>query len=148
MKKEHARVRAVRRARAARGEVETGGTEATENGGEGVTTASRRVERLRRRRVTRARHATRMGHGQGHRHEQPQRPVNPLTRPSLAERMDVADEAHDTHGQGVDMHVHMDDWEMVLKTLKHMECVETNQKLKAKTVESLWADKGAQVHNS
>ena len=62
--------------------------------------------------------------------------------------MDVADEEHDTYGAGVNMGVHMDDWEMVLKTLKHMECVETNQLLKAKTVESLWAKKGVEVPNS
>ena len=61
--------------------------------------------------------------------------------------MDVADESHDTYGQGVDMHVHANDWEMVLRALKHMECVETNQLLKAKTVEILWAHKGAEVED-
>ena len=142
MRRVHARVRALRRARSARGEVETGEFEATKHGGDGTSTASRRAERLRRRREIRARHARRGGHGQ------PRTPPPPLNEPSLAERMDVADESHDTYDQGVTMGVHMDDWEMVLKTLKHMECVETNQLLKAKTVESLWAKKGAELEDS
>ena len=143
LRREHARVRAVRRARAARGEVETGETEATEHGGEGTSTASRRAERLRRRRVTRARHSRRFVNGQ------PATPPVPQDQgPSLAERMDVADESHDTYGRRVDMGVHVDEWEMVLRVLKHMECVETNQLLKAKTVESLWAKEGAEVEDS
>ena len=34
------------------------------------------------------------------------------------------------------------DWESVLERLGHMQCAETNQVLKAKTVEALWTAHG------
>lgn len=50
-------------------------------------------------------------------------------RPSVAERCDLGDDSHDTHGERVDMRVHVDDLEMMLKALTHIQCQETNMLL-------------------
>ena len=93
--------------------------------------------------MARARYSRRFVHGQPATH-----PVPQTGGPSLAERISVADESHDTYGEGVNMSVHVDEWEMVLGVFRHMECVETNQLLKPKRVGSLWANKGAEVVDS
>ena len=148
LRREHARVRRMRRSGGGGREREGGGAEGgattlpTREGGEAISgTTSRRRERLRIRRLRRERCrvarglAPRGGGGEG----------AAAPRPSVGERCDLADESHDTHGQGVDMSVHVDDWEMVLRALKHAQCQQTNILLKQKTVDSLWLNKGAEV---
>lgn len=62
--------------------------------------------------------------------------------PSVAQRCHLADESHDTHGDGVEMSVPPKDMEMLLTTLDHCQCEETNRILKPKIVENLWLKEG------
>ena len=70
-----------------------------------------------------------------------------LSRGSIRERCDQADEAHDMNGKVLNMSVPRTDWEMVMRALRHMQCKETNEDLRAKTIQALWAKKGASIQN-
>ena len=58
---------------------------------------------------------------------------------------DLGDESHAMHGWRVDMSVHVDIWEMVLKAHRYAQCQETNILLKQKIIDGLWLYKGAEV---
>ena len=68
-----------------------------------------------------------------------------LSRGTIGERCDRADEAHDMNGRPLNMSVPRSDWGMVMSALSHMQCHETNEDLKLRTIEALWKKKGGSV---
>ena len=133
LRREHARVRALRRARAGLEEV-AAGAEDGEGGertrGEGARAERQRLRRERRRERGGRNRARGAGRGNG-------------VRSSVYEMMDDADEAHDHLRRGVDMGVAPEAVQEVLVALRHAECPETHRLRKQKTIEALWMNRGS-----
>ena len=127
---EHARVRNLRRERAALGEVAEGpedGEVGERSRGAGVRAERQRLRRARRR-LRGGRNRARVAGG-----------ANCL-RTSMYERVHEADEAHDHLTRGVDLGVPPEE---LLVALRRAECAEIHRLRKQKTIQALWMNRGS-----